>query len=214
MLTPTLFLDDKIAWAPPIRVRKVAYPPFPNTHLYSWIFKMQPFVSCWFNALTITSTVYNTTKKSLAIMKKVFASGIKSADFRIWIAEKNSWSPPIDCLKSEWPPPHLHSLKTGDLPPIFCHPLLCWNYEQSLTGVQFCGFTITKCQTQKMHNRNDARLFDTKLPYSVCVIILCLTCVGLCCYIRYMYCVVGVTYLYYVCVICSSYYIVGTTFAH
>ena len=46
---------------PPIRVRKIATPPF-QTHLY--------------------------------------ASGIKSADFRIQIAEKTH-DPPIDCLKSE-----------------------------------------------------------------------------------------------------------------
>ena len=26
-------------------------------------------------------------------------------------------TPPVDCLKSEWPPPYMHSLKTGDPPP-------------------------------------------------------------------------------------------------
>ena len=49
-------------------------------------------------------------------MKKISASGIKSADFRIRIAEKTYNPPPIDCLKSEWPHPYMHSLKTGTPP--------------------------------------------------------------------------------------------------
>ena len=64
---------------PPIRVRKIASPPF-SKHI-----------------------------------------GIKSADFRIRIAEKTHDPPPINCLKSECPP-HMHSLKTGD-PPYILPPL-------------------------------------------------------------------------------------------
>ena len=44
--------------------------------------------------------LYGTMNELTAIMKKISASGIKSADFRIRIAEKTH-DPPIDCLKSE-----------------------------------------------------------------------------------------------------------------
>ena len=57
-------------------------------------------------------------------MKKISVSGIKSADFRIQIAEETH-DPPIDCLKREWPP-HMHSLKTSD-PPNILPPPLRWN---------------------------------------------------------------------------------------
>ena len=87
---------------------------------------MQPFVSSWFNALTITNTVYNTTKKSLAIIKKRSASGIKSADFSDSDCRKNSW-PPLSIVWKVNDPPYMHSLKSGDPPPIFCHPTLRWN---------------------------------------------------------------------------------------
>ena len=54
-------------------------------------------------------------------MKKLSASGIKSADFRIQIAEKTH-DPPYRLSEKWMTPPYMHSLNTGDPPPIFCHP--------------------------------------------------------------------------------------------
>ena len=65
-------------------------------------------------------------------MRKISASGIKSADFQIWIAEKThdppyrlseKWmTPPLYAfIKNRWPPPHI-------LPP----PPSAEVYEQSL----------------------------------------------------------------------------------
>ena len=64
-------------------------------------------------------------------MKKLSTSGIKSADFRIRIAEKTHDPPPIDCLKSEWPP-YMHLLKTGESPLYSATHPSAEIYEQSL----------------------------------------------------------------------------------
>ena len=47
-------------------------------------------------------------------------SGTKSADFQIRIAEKTH-DPPIDCLKSEWPP-HLYAFIKNRWPPYILPP--------------------------------------------------------------------------------------------
>ena len=54
-------------------------------------------------------------------MKKISASGIKSADFRIRIAEKTHDPPPSIVWKVN-DPPYMHSLKTGDPPYSVTHP--------------------------------------------------------------------------------------------
>ena len=46
-------------------------------------------------------------------------------------------TPTIDCLKSEWPPPYMHSLKTSDPPPyILPPPPSAEIYEQSLRRLE------------------------------------------------------------------------------
>ena len=74
--------------------------------------------------------LYCTMNELTAITKKISASGIKSADFQIRIAEK-TYDPPLSIVWKVNDPPYMHSLKTGD-PPIFCPPLSAEIYEQSL----------------------------------------------------------------------------------
>ena len=79
----------------------------------------------------------------------LYASGIKSADFWIRIAEKTRDPHPIDCLKSEGPPPHMHSLKTSDPPLYSATPSSAEIYEQSLIHYV--------CKKQKQKQKKPAK---------------------------------------------------------